>query len=135
MRRRVVQFGVLVIASGALFTASAFAAGGRRSAPLAATARTSDHSYECQHPVTTGVVISHVHGVSKHEACRVALALHRYEVDQQHVIVDCTGPNYTTPVLVLKRFEGWRTSLRHGFTLTKHQSSFAVGGTDFPAPC
>jgi hypothetical protein len=89
-------------------------------------------SVECQHPLTTGVEVSARHHVSAVTACRVALALYRYATSA-HVVVNCTSDN--KPVLVLRRFEHWTLSLRGGFHMKKGASSFAVSGTDFPAPC
>jgi hypothetical protein len=88
---------------------------------------------ECQHPVTTGVEVSDLRGVSRRTACKLALGLHKFALSG-HVIVSC-GPNNQWPMLVLHRWHGWRTSLLHGFTLARGDASFAVGGTDFSAPC
>ena len=111
------------------------------SAPGAATAAPF---IECQHPVTTGVEISHLKNVTKATACPVALALYRYE-NSGHVtkIYGCKRPNGPNapgrPYLKTHTFQGWHMSLggRYGynFTFSRGTSSFAVSGTDFPVNC
>lgn len=110
---------------------------GALSAPglvTAAPAPAAIHYHECQHPVLTGVEVSHLRHVGVRAACRVALRLHGYAAGG-HTIVACKGRNHNVPVLELHSFEGWRLRLRPYFHLVQGRASFAVGGTDFPASC
>jgi hypothetical protein len=110
----------------------AIAVGTGSDAGFAATHVSVVRTVECQRPVQTGVEVSYLNGISSPAACKVALRLHRYAVTG-HVVVNCTAAN--RPVLKLRSFEGYRLSLKHGFSMSRGRASFAVSGTDFPAPC
>ena len=94
----------------------------------------ASRSFQCQHPVTTGVEVSELHDVSSATACKVALNLYRYGTSD-HEIADCTASNQ--PYWTIRSFEGWRTVLTRasGFGLRRGRALFFLGGTDFPAPC
>ncbi|HUB75721.1 MAG TPA: hypothetical protein VL977_01630 [Solirubrobacteraceae bacterium] len=92
-------------------------------------------SVECQHPVITGVEVSRLSHVTSATACPVALSLWRWENKPGNAakLYKCTT---TTPVLELKRFDGWSLSVgRAGFKMARSASSFYVSGTDFPIAC
>ena len=90
---------------------------------------------ECQRPVTTGAEVGFLHRVTVKVACPLALSLHHWATTG-HIVVRCTGPEFETPSLVLHNWRGWRLSIaRHFLWLRRGTSSFATGGTDFPAPC
>lgn len=101
------------------------------SAPAGAAAYT-----ECQHPVGTGVEVSHLSHISSAASCPVALALYRWENSDNHgtELYRCAG---FKPVLKLHSFDGWTLSIaRSGyFEMSRGHRSFAVGGTDFPLAC
>ena len=94
---------------------------------------------ECQHPVVTGVEVSHLRDVSASTACPVALALFRWENKDDHIreLYVCKGKSPGKPVLRRHSFEGWALSIaRSGFfEMSRGRSSFAVSGTDFPVIC
>jgi len=94
---------------------------------------------QCQHPVVTGVVVSHLRDVSAKTACPVALALFRWENKDGHTreLYVCKGNSPGKPVLRLHRFHGWALGLSRSrlFEMSRGASSFAVSGTDFPVIC
>jgi hypothetical protein len=94
---------------------------------------------ECQHPVVTGVEISHLRRVSSATACPVALSLYRWENQDDHItkLYKCAGKPPGTPVLKLHTFDGWALSIAKSgyFEMSRGQSSFYVTGTDFPLAC
>ncbi|HEV3320741.1 MAG TPA: hypothetical protein VG147_00950 [Solirubrobacteraceae bacterium] len=94
---------------------------------------------ECQHPVGTGVEISHLRHVSSATACPVALSLYRWENKDDHMpkLYKCAGNPPGTPVLKLHTFDGWGLSIAKSgyFEMSRGQSSFYVTGTDFPLAC
>ena len=94
---------------------------------------------ECQHPVVTGVEISHLRHVSSATACPVALALYRWENKDNNTpkLYKCTGKPPGTAVLKLHTFDGWALSIAKSgyFEMSHGESSFYVSGTDFPLAC
>jgi hypothetical protein len=94
---------------------------------------------ECQHPVVTGVEISHLRHVSSATACPVALSLYRWENKDNHMpkLYRCAGKPPGTAVLELHTFDGWALSIAKSgyFEMSRGQSSFYVSGTDFPLAC
>jgi hypothetical protein len=108
---------------------------------LAASARALATRYhECQHPVTTGVEISHLRHVRTSIACPVALSLYSWENKDDHTrkLYICAGRSPGRPVLRMHRFDGWALSLTGKFdlfTMSRGASSFVVSGTDFPVIC
>ena len=112
-------------------------------APAAAAATPRFH--ECQKPLRTGVEVYGLHNVSVARACPVALALYAWENSagsHAEALYGCHRPMPEAggyPYLRLRSFHGWRLSLQgrpYGvFTMTRGNSSFHVGGTDFPLNC
>jgi len=96
-------------------------------------------SVECQHPLITGVEVWHLVHVSAATACPVAMKLYNWENKPGNMrkLFICKHP--TGPVLVMHSFDGWELSItqsgRGNFQMARRQSSFYVGGTDFPVPC
>jgi hypothetical protein len=101
--------------------------------------------HECQHPVTTGVEVSHLQAVKPARACKPALALYKWEnASPKHAnaLYGCHYPQRNAagyPFLRLHKFDGWKLSM-HGkpygaFVMTRGKSSFWVSGTDFPLNC
>jgi len=94
---------------------------------------------ECQHPVLTGVEVSHLKNVSSATACPVALALHSWENKGENgsKLYLCAGGPQGKPVLELHSFDGWALSIgRSGyFEMSRGRRSFDVSGTDFPLAC
>ncbi len=98
--------------------------------------------YECQKPVTTGVEVYGLRNISRARACPPALALYAWENGSgAHVnaLYGCRRPVKESagyPYLRLHSFRGWKLSLigkPYGlFTMSRGNSSFHVGGTDFP---
>jgi hypothetical protein len=90
---------------------------------------------ECQHPVMTGVEIYKLHDVTPRRACPVALALFRWETsgNREATLYGCHGIGH--PYLRLRSFHGWHLALTPDFVMSRHNASFAVGGTDFPINC
>ena len=103
-----------------------------------ATAATTKY-IECQHPVVTGVEVSHLRHVSTRTACPVALALFRWENKDDHIrkLYVCKGKPPGRPVLKTHSFEGWALSIAKSgfFEMSRGRGSFAVSGTDFPVIC
>jgi hypothetical protein len=100
--------------------------------------------HECQKPVVTGVEVYELRNVTRTRACNVALALFAWENAGHHwsVLYGCHRPQPDAvgyPYLRLRRFHGWRLSLRgrpYGeFKMSRGASSFFVTGTDFPLNC
>ena len=121
---RAANWACVALASAALLLASLCA--GRASA-LAIV--------ECQHPVMTGVEVYRLHHITSHSACPVALALFRWEITGSHerALYGCHGIGH--PYLRLHSFHGWHLALTPDFVMSRHGTSFAVGGTDFPINC
>jgi len=94
---------------------------------------------ECQHPVVTGVEISHLRQVSSATACPVALALYRWENKDNDMptLYRCAGKPPGTAVLKLHTFDRWALSIAKSgyFEMSRGKSSFYVSGTDFPLAC
>jgi len=94
---------------------------------------------ECQHPVVTGVEVSHLTHVSSATACSAALALYSWENTGNHgaKLYKCASNPLGRPVLKLHSFDGWTLSLvKSGyFQMSRGRSSFYVSGTDFPIAC
>lgn len=94
---------------------------------------------ECQHPVVTGVEISHLRHVSRATACPVALALYRWENKDNNgaKLYKCAGRPPGTAVLKLHTFDGWALNIAKSgyFEMSRGESSFSVSGTDFPLAC
>jgi hypothetical protein len=101
-------------------------------------------TYECQKPVVTGVEVWGLHDVSTARACPVALALFKWEnasASHARALYGCRRPapeEAGFPYLRLHEFRGWK--LHFGgkykeFTMSRGNSSFHVGGTDFPLNC
>jgi hypothetical protein len=101
--------------------------------------------HECQKPVRTGVEVYGLHNVSTARACPVALALFSWENGSEAHAKALYGCHYPMPnsggypYLRLHYFRGWKLSLvgkPYGlFTMSRGNSSFHVGGTDFPLNC
>jgi hypothetical protein len=98
--------------------------------------------HECQKPVLTGVEVYGLRNVSTGVACRVALALYKWEnAGHAGALYGCHRPMPEaagSPYLKLHSFRGWRLSLSGPdklFTMSRGRSSFHVGGTDFPLNC
>lgn len=110
--------------------------------PAHAIPARATRTYECQHPVMTGVEVYGLRHVSRARACRVALALFAWETPQHaRRLYGCRPPSPAPgyPYLKLRRFDGWRLSL-HGrpygeLMMSRGSSSFLVSGTDFPLNC
>jgi hypothetical protein len=123
--RKTSLLGALAAVAGVLLSAST-------SAPAA-------KYIECQHPVVTGVEISHLRHVSRATACPVALALYRWENKDNNMpkLYKCTGKPPGTAALKLHTFDGWALSIGKSgyFEMSRGQSAFYVSGTDFPLAC
>jgi hypothetical protein len=106
---------------------------------LAAASPAAAKTIECQHPVVTGVEVSHLKHVKKHAACKAALALYAWENKDGHAaqLYSCSSGTPPTPVLKLQRFDGWNLSIASSgyFEMSRGRSSFYVSGTDFPLAC
>lgn len=118
-------------------------AGGNAFAAIHTTISVSDRVsvpkyYECQHPTTTGEEASHLRHVSPKVACAVVRELAKYVLSLKtpkasHSFYVCKRHR---PVLRKHRFRGWRLQITAaGFTMSRGNSRFSVGGTDFPVPC
>ena len=96
-------------------------------------------STECQHPVLTGVEVSHLSHVSTATACHAALALHSWEIEGNHasMLYRCPANPAGRPVLKKHSFDGWALSITRAgaFQMAHGASSFYVSGTDFPIAC
>jgi hypothetical protein len=110
-----------------------------------AGASASVRLYECQKPVTTGVEVYGLRHISQTRACPPALALFAWENSSEahaKALYGCHFPMPNAagyPYLKLHRFHGWKLSLvgrpYGNFTMSRGNSSFHVGGTDFPLNC
>ena len=104
------------------------------SGPAAAT-----RYIECQHPLVTGVEVSHLHDVGRATACPLALSLYRWENQDGHIrrLYTCTAGPASAPVLRLHSFHRWTLTLTRAgyFQMSRGRSSFYVTGTDFPLAC
>jgi hypothetical protein len=93
---------------------------------------------QCQQPVTTGVEVFDLRNLSAGRACRVALALYRWEEqgkeNREHLLFGCHGTADLYPYLRIHSFEGWHLSVRRPL-LSHGYMSFDVIGTDFPFSC
>jgi hypothetical protein len=126
---------------GRLFIAVTAALAAAALVPAGASAK----YHECQHPVTTGAGVSHLHNITVAEACPGALKLFHWEVLGQHYadLFKClpatTKDGIRTPKLKRHHFRGYTLSLggkyNYAFRMAKDGGSFAVGGTDFPINC
>ena len=90
---------------------------------------------QCQHPVVTGVEVFEMHRITSARACPIALALFHWEDTENHetVLYGCHGMLH--PYLRLRTFHGWHLTLTPELTMSRHGTSFAVRGTDFPINC
>jgi hypothetical protein len=93
---------------------------------------------ECQHPLVTGVEVYHLSHVGTATACRVALALFRFEAKPGNIpkLYGCTS-RPGRPFLKLRRFDGWslHIAVSGPFVMSRGAASFDVTGTDFPLNC
>ena len=90
---------------------------------------------QCHHPVITGVEVFDLHHITSARACPVALALFHWEDGENHetVLYGCHGMLH--PYLRLRTFHGWHLALTPELTMSRHGTSFAARGTDFPINC
>jgi hypothetical protein len=109
---------------------------------LPAGASASVKPFECQKPVRTGVEVFGLEHISSARACPPALELYAWEnarPSHASALYGCVRPKPDAagfPYLRLHAFRGWHLSLRdQEFTMSRGNSSFHVGGTDFPLNC
>lgn len=93
---------------------------------------------ECQHPLVTGVEVYHLHHITSHSACPVAMALFRWENaggngSNYAKLYGCKGLGHA--YLRMHTFKGWHLALKPEFVMSRGGASFAVTGTDFPISC